>query len=129
MSEIARALWERAEEALAIARMAVELGPNSSASRSYYAAFQALSAYFALRGKTFTKHAQLRAAFHTDLVRPGVWPKSFAEDFGRLWESRQTGDYGDIQKIDSATALRAVDAATRILDKVRASHPDIFGDA
>jgi len=55
MNTEAMDLWNRAKKALSAAQTIVHEDPDSSASRAYYAAFHAVSAYFALNGKTFTK--------------------------------------------------------------------------
>jgi len=57
MKEFAATEWQRALAALDIAKQAVETDPDSAASRAYYAAFHALTALFALRGQTFSKHS------------------------------------------------------------------------
>jgi len=61
MRDFARSEWQRAERSLASARQLVASDPDSAASRAYYAAFHALTAAFALRGQTFSKHAAIRA--------------------------------------------------------------------
>lgn len=47
MTEQADALWDRAEDALRAARVLLAVSPDSAASRAYYAAFYAVTAYFA----------------------------------------------------------------------------------
>lgn len=64
--------WKRAHGALAAAEQLIVSEPDSAASRAYYAAFHALTACFALRGETFTKHSALRAALHRDLIRLAI---------------------------------------------------------
>lgn len=84
MTEEALDLRHRACRAWEVARPAVDIDPDSSASRAYFAAFQAISAYFALEGKDFSKHSALEAAVHRDLVKPGLWDKSLGRDFSWL---------------------------------------------
>ncbi|HEX2225225.1 MAG TPA: HEPN domain-containing protein [Thermoanaerobaculia bacterium] len=48
--------WSRARKALETAEGLIEQDPDASASRSYYAAFYAVSALLALEGKSFRKH-------------------------------------------------------------------------
>jgi len=52
----AEELWSRALEALDAAQSILEISLDASASRSYYAAFYALSALYAFSGKQFSKH-------------------------------------------------------------------------
>lgn len=75
----ARDLWERAVDALHIADLIVSHSPDSTASRTYYAAFFAVSAHFALVGKTFRKHTAVESAVHRDLVQTGLWDSSLGQ--------------------------------------------------
>ena len=76
MKETAAALWSRAQDALESASVLIGVDPDSAASRAYYAAFYAVSALFALEGRSFNKHTALESAVHRDLVRTGKWPGS-----------------------------------------------------
>lgn len=70
--EYARTEWDRAREAFRSAQLLVaHNGFDSAVSRAYYAAFHAVTALFALEGRTFTKHSALEAAVHRDLVKGG----------------------------------------------------------
>jgi uncharacterized protein (UPF0332 family) len=72
MSEEASALWLRAKADLDAAKALSGLGFfDAAASRSYYAAFSAVSALFSARGLTFRKHSQIESAVHRDLVHAG----------------------------------------------------------
>ena len=62
MNQDARDLWTRAVRSHTTSAKLAEEDPDSAASRAYYAAFYAVSAWFALQGKTFTKHRALEAA-------------------------------------------------------------------
>ena len=75
MTAAAMDFWERAKDALHVARHDVELSPDAAASRAYYAAFYGVSAHFTMEGRSFTKHSAVEAAVHRDLVRAGIWPK------------------------------------------------------
>lgn len=61
-TEYAQNLWDRARNALEAAQALLAVSPDDVASRGYYAAFNAVSALFALQGRTFTKHTAVRAA-------------------------------------------------------------------
>jgi uncharacterized protein (UPF0332 family) len=101
---------------------------DAAASRAYYAAFYAVSALFALEGKTFSKHAAVEAAVHRDLVKGGRWPADLGEDYGSLWDLRITGDYGGAAHVTSSEAMKAVSAAERILRAVQRTCPGTFPD-
>ena len=86
-------LWFRAKDALRAAETVLSVSPDSAASRAYYAAFYAVSAMFALEGKTFRKHSAVEAAVHRDLVRPGRWAVELGRKYSQLLEARSVGDY------------------------------------
>jgi uncharacterized protein (UPF0332 family) len=119
-------LWNRAQKALNAARMIVHEDPDSSASRSYYAAFHAVSAYFALKGITFTKHSALESAVHKDLIKPGIWPVELGQNFSWLVSTRSTGDYGGGIHVSMQDAEAAVEKARQIVEYVSIHNPDTF---
>jgi uncharacterized protein (UPF0332 family) len=119
-------LWNRAKKALHAARAIVHEDPDSSASRAYYAAFHAASAYFALNGKTFTKHSALESAVHKDLVKPGLWSLDLGKSFSWLVSTRSTGDYGGGMHVSEQDAAQAVEKARQILECLNTQNPDIF---
>lgn len=121
----ARDSWYRALKALASAESLLLVSADDAASRAYYAAFHAASAAFALSGKTFTRHTALRAAVHRDWVKPGVWSVEMGADFDALLELRDLGDYGGRQHVSSGDAAAAVETARRIIDAIRAEHPEL----
>lgn len=71
MNAEAADLWSRALQALRTAKSNLAIDPDAAASRAYYVAFYAVSALFALQGKTFSKHSALRGALHRDLIKAG----------------------------------------------------------
>lgn len=117
--------WERASQALRTAEALVESDPDASASRAYYAAFHGISALFALRQQTFTKHTAVESAVHRDLVKPGLWPVEVGAAFSWLVSLRYTGDYGGQEHVLPEDARIAVERARLILEAVRntASEP------
>jgi uncharacterized protein (UPF0332 family) len=118
--------WNRAKKALGAAQTIVHEDPDSSASRAYYAAFHAVSAYFALEGKTFSKHSVLESAVHKDLVKPGIWPVAIGKNFSWLVSTRSTGDYGGGMHVAEQDAIIAIDKARQILECVNMQKPAIF---
>jgi uncharacterized protein (UPF0332 family) len=126
VNEEASDLWSRATRSLESARLLAAADPDGCASRAYYAAFYAVSALFALRGRTFRKHSALEAAVHRDLVRGEQWPAAIGADFTALQALRTTGDYGGKLHVRERDAAEAVAAAGRVLEAVRLRHPDLF---
>jgi uncharacterized protein (UPF0332 family) len=125
MKAFAAAEWERAGRALASARHLVASDPDSAASRAYYAAFHGLTALFALRGQTFTKHAAVRAALHRDLVGPGDLPPECGRDYDFLMDLRETGDYGGLVQVSADSARRAAEKAAGFLKVLREACPEV----
>jgi hypothetical protein len=127
MKEFAAMEWQRGQRALASARQLVESDPDSAASRAYYAAFHALTAWFALRGQTFYKHSAIRSALHRDLVQPGLFDKDVAADYDFLLDLRETGDYGGMVPVPAESARLAVDKATAFPAAVTLACPELTG--
>jgi len=125
MIEFARNEWERAVRTIRSGQMLASTDPDSGASRAYYAAYHAVTALFALRGQSFTKHTALRAALHRDLVKTGEWPSDYGQDFDFLLDLRETGDYGGLAHVSEQDVLSALAATKRIMDAVAAAQPEL----
>ena len=125
MKEFATAEWQRAHRTLASARHLLESDSDSAASRAYYAAFHALTALFARRGRSFSKHAAIRAALHRDLVRPGRWTADVGRDYDFLMDLRETADYGGLIHITQNNAMKALEKAASILEAVKRTCPEL----
>jgi uncharacterized protein (UPF0332 family) len=125
MMELAQSEWERAKLSAASARMLVATDPNSAASRAFYTAFHALTAAFALRGQTFSKHTAIRSAVHRDLVHTGLLPEQVGRDFDHLTDMRNSADYWGASKVSQEDAMIAVEKAEYILEAVRRLCPEL----
>lgn len=99
--------------------MLVDSDPDAAASRAYYAAFYAVSAVFAARGKVFRRHSEVEAAVHRDLVNAGAWDRELGMLFSHLSSLRLTGDYGGEAHVATREAGEAADAAARLLEAAR----------
>jgi uncharacterized protein len=108
-------LWQRALQALRTAERLVEDDPDACASRSYYAAFYAVSALLAFDQSSFVKHTAVERAVHRDLVKPGIWPVEVGAAFSWLVTLRSTGDYGGEKHVQPEDAKAAVKKARLIL--------------
>jgi uncharacterized protein (UPF0332 family) len=129
VNDESRDLWERARDSLRAAEALLPISADAAASRAYYAAFFAVSALFALEGRTFRRHSAVEAAVHRDLVRTGRWPAERGATYARLFELRQTGDYGVGEHVTPADARQAAEAARDILAAVAAEGPEEFAQA
>jgi len=126
MNEEAIGFWRRALKTIQSAELLLPTDPDSSASRAYYSAFYAVSALFAIKEITFSKHSALETAVHRDLVKPGLWPIELGEDYSTLLKMRATGDYGILEHISENNAKKTIESAHRILQAVHKAHPDVF---
>ncbi len=125
--EAARTEWERARDALRDAQVLLaHHGFDGAASRAYYAAFHAVTALFALEGRTFVKHAALTAAVHRDLVKSGKWSEDLGRDFSFCLDLRSVSDYGTEIRVDASQAADAIDATRRVLLAVEKTLPEDF---
>jgi uncharacterized protein (UPF0332 family) len=120
------ALWNRAFESLAGARILVDVDSNAAASRAYYAAFHAISALFGHEGRAFKKHTEVLASVHRDLVHAGRWPVELGAAFSHLSSQRRIGDYGAIGRVSTEEAIVCIERAEQILEAVRKQHPGFF---
>ena len=128
MNEETIGFWNRALKTLQSAKSLLPSDPDSSASRSYYAAFYAVSALFVLQGRTFSKHSAVESAVHRDLVRSGHWPKELGANYSSLLALRAIGDYGVLEHVSESQAEEAIQAVRRIFRAVHEAHPDVFSD-
>lgn len=118
--------WERAIKTLLAAKMLMVVDPDSAASRFYYAAFYAVSALFALEGKTFKKHSAIENAVHRDLVKTGRWTEKLGSDYSFLRGARETADYGGSLHVIEEEIEDSLQATLRVLEAVHKAHPETF---
>ncbi|MEW6200783.1 MAG: HEPN domain-containing protein [bacterium] len=117
--------WLRAVQTLRTAK-GIKDDNNSVANRCYYAAFHAVSALFALDGKTFQTHAGVQSAVHRDLVNASKWHKELGTGYSFLLKTRMKADYGGGMHVLDEEAARALETASLILKTVHETRPDIF---
>ena len=118
--------WERAQDSLRAARLCLPVSSDTAASRAYYAAFYAVSAWLACCGRSFTKHAAVAAAVHRDLVNAGLWSRELGEGYSRLLRRREIGDYGGGRHVAAEEAEESVRWAEQILQAVAQLAPNEF---
>ena len=119
MKEFAAAEWMRAQRSLDSARSLVQSDPDSAASRAYYAAFHALTAVLAQRGVSFSKHTEIRAVLHRDLIKAQLIALDCGRDYDFLMDLRETADYGGVTQATPANAALAVEKAERLVTQFR----------
>lgn len=62
-------------------------------NRLYYSLFYGASALLLARDLTFKKHSGLRAAFHKEIVKPGIVDEWMGKLYDQLFADHQEGDY------------------------------------
>ena len=119
MKEFASMEWQRAKRAYGSARKLVDDDPDSAVSRAYYAAFHALTAFFALHEKTFTKHSAIRSALHRDLIKSGKLDAVQGKNYDYLMDLRETGDYGGLELVTPEAARIAMEKADAFIAAIK----------
>jgi len=112
-------LWQRAVRALATAQSLASSDPDAAASRAYYAAFYAVSSWFALAGTAFARHSAVEAAVHRDPVKAGLSAANVGMASSFLHSLRSTADYGGQMHVSLDEAAEAVSAAGSVVADIR----------
>jgi len=123
MTKAAADFWERAKESLDVARRILAASPDIAASRAYYAAFYAVSAWFVLEDRIHKKHSAVEVAVHRDLVNSGIMTSGFGDDYSHLFRLRAIGDYGVSEHVSPEEAAGAVESAAGILRAIARANP------
>jgi len=76
-----------------------------------------------MRGRSFSRHREVRAALHRDLVNTNEWDAQRGKDYDFLMDLRETGDYGGLAHASVESAQQAVLCACAILNTVLAAEP------
>lgn len=66
---------------------------DSAVSRLYYAMFFGVEALLLWKGKTFSSHRAVVAAFGEHFIKTGLFPKEMHHWLHRAFEKRQVSDY------------------------------------
>ena len=126
MKEFASTEWQRAERAYESACKLVDEDPDSAVSRAYYAAFHALTAFFARQEKTFTKHSAIRAALHRDLIKSGKLNVVQGRNYDFLMDLRETGDYGGLELVTPQAAKIALGKADEFITAIKELYNQVW---
>ncbi len=92
---------------------------NSALNRLYYAAFYAARALLATRELDSSRHSGVISLFQEHFVRTGIVPQETARALPRLFEKRQTTDYGDYAEATQDENRLPEAAARRVRRRVR----------
>ena len=86
--------WEKAQESLKSSKILLKENLiRNSVNNLYYSIFYATTSYFLTKGKTFKKHAGVRAEFHKELVKTGKINRKYGKLYDELLTAREEGDY------------------------------------
>ena len=108
---------ERAREALEEARLLFDAGHlHTYVNRLYYACFYAVSALLFSQGQSTSKHTQLRALLHKELVKSGQVSVEQGRFFDLLFNNRQKGDYSDLVVFQAEEIAPWLKQATHLVD-------------
>lgn len=119
-----------AEECLIDARLLLEnKSYRSTASRAYYAFFDAARALLATKNISSKSHSSIKMLFGDHFVRTGLFTKSDAKDFHKLFLLRQNSDYEVDEIVPEAAAVDAVSTAAEFLLQVEAYLRSISTDS
>lgn len=120
MKELGKYRMDRAVETLEVARKLLESGNYRDANnRSYYAAFYAMKAVYALRGKDFKKHKTLLAEFNKEFVATEIFPRELGRKISSLALIRELSDYNDFYVASRQESQQQVEIAEELVREVR----------
>lgn len=120
LRELMKYRFDRAVETLTVAHALLENGNYRDANnRSYYAAYYAMKAVYALKGKDFRKHKTLIAEFNKEFVATEIFPKSLGRKISVLALIREQSDYNDFYIASKQESQQQVEIAEELVAAVR----------
>jgi uncharacterized protein (UPF0332 family) len=115
-----RLYMANAQEMLEVARENLDNNHiNSACNRAYYAVFYAASALLYSKGKIFSKHSAVLAAFRQHFIKTGEFDKKLSDDYEFIMDSRQTADYMLHDSLDKEDAGLVLVKAQDFVEEVR----------
>ena len=89
-------------------------------NRAYYAIYHAVSAVFALDGKSYKRHKDTLANFNKDYIKTEIFPKNFVRKIAQAEEIRHAGDYDDFYIATKEKAEEQIMAAKEMIEQIEA---------
>ncbi len=115
-----RLMFAAAMEKLNVAKSLRDNGySNDALSRSYYAAFHAVSLLMFLHGQSFSRHGQLIGAFNREFIATGRLPKELGKVIVRLFDQRQTADYDAFEHVSQEEADQSIRDSEMLITAIR----------
>lgn len=90
---------------------------DSAVSRLYYAMFYGAEALLLMRGKTFSSHRAVVAAFGEQFIKSGIFPREMHLWLHRAFEKRQLSDYDYLTGITETEVMDLQEKANTFLKK------------
>lgn len=87
-------------------------------SRCYYAMFYAVSGLLASIGIAHSKHSGVIAAFREYFIKTGLIEVEYGDILGVGFDARQESDYDLVPLIDHELALKRLQDAQRLVDRI-----------
>jgi uncharacterized protein (UPF0332 family) len=116
-----RAMLAKARRYVDTAKLARQHGDYDTAvSRLYYAMFYCAEAALLARGRTFSSHRAVIAAFGREFAKTGTLPKELHRWLQEAFEKRGIGDYELETGITEATASDLQAKAQQFVEAVEA---------
>ena len=101
-AELIRYRLSRAAESLQEAEELLHAGhANTFVNRLYYACFYAVLALSIPKDFASSKHSGVRAFFHKEYVKTGIFEVRLGSLYDRLFDTRQKADYVDLVCFDT----------------------------
>jgi len=117
--ELAKYRINSANEILADAKLLYDHDSyNSSASRSYYAMFNALRAILALDGRDFKKHSAVISYFQREYIKTRTFDAEISDFVRTAFAIRSDTDYQDFFEVSAEDAKRQIDNAAKVISAV-----------
>ena len=111
---------EKSEEAIRAAQSMFDQGMLIFAmNRIYYSMYYSVQALFALQGKSFSKHGQIKGFFNREYVKSGKLSKDMGRLFNKAFEYRQKFDYVDFVTPDESMVAEYITKAEVFCDQIR----------
>ena len=81
--------------------------------------YYSVQALFALQGKSFSKHGQIKGFFNREYVKSGKLSKDMGRLFNKAFEYRQKFDYVDFVTPDESMVAEYITKAQVFCDQIR----------
>jgi len=110
---------QRAREALDEADLLLDRNHiNTFVNRVYYACFYSVTALLLTRDLSSAKHSGVRSLFHQHFVKTGLVNMELGQNFDKLFDNRQKGDYADMVRFEKEKVQGWLDEARLFVETI-----------